>query len=154
MSQIQNIMAKRLITIPSGSTLSQATHLMQERRIRHLPVVTEGGAVLGILSSKNLPIFSELKEMSVDFFMTTDLVFVLNDSSIKEAIYKILENKISCLLVCDKEHNVEGVITTDDLLHYMVTNLDKEPTILNQLTRLFDAPTVSQIAHQLSSAGI
>ena len=98
MSQIQNIMANRLLTIPSGSTLSQATLLMQERRIRHLPVVTESGAVLGILSSKNLPIFSELKEMSVDFFMTTDLIFVLNDSSIKEAIYKISSIHLLILL--------------------------------------------------------
>jgi predicted transcriptional regulator len=63
MTQIQSMMAKNLITIPSGSTVASAQDIFREKRIRHLPVVNQEGHITGLLQSQNLPLSQELKNL-------------------------------------------------------------------------------------------
>jgi acetoin utilization protein AcuB len=153
--QLKDIMSKKLVTVPVGTTLAKSTLIMNEHRIRHLPVTDETDTVIGILSSKDLPMFSEIRDLRVEFFMTAPILSLPESAPLKEAAFKMLENKISSVLVFDENNNATGIITTDDLLWHLVTQLQKESEHSNSVFRkILDIPTIGQIANSLSAAGI
>jgi CBS domain-containing protein len=47
---VANIMSRELCTVEAEAELSDAERLMQERQVRRLPVVSNGGRLVGILS--------------------------------------------------------------------------------------------------------
>lgn len=154
MAQLKDLMTKKLITIQEGANLSEAYEVMQEHRIRHLPVVNSQNDIIGILSSKDLPSFPQIKDINIEFYMTTPIEFVNVELPLKSAVFKMLEKKISCLILTDDKENVAGIITTDDLLWYLVTELDK-PSKERSLTQsILDAETIGKVAHQISLTGI
>lgn len=55
-TQAKTVMSSPLITIDINQTLTDANEIMSEKRIRHL-VVTERGAVVGIISVRDLVIY-------------------------------------------------------------------------------------------------
>jgi acetoin utilization protein AcuB len=152
MLAVKEIMTKKLITISAATPISEAAKLMEEKRIRHLPVVDDNDGIIGILTSKDLPEFPDAKNASVQFYMSTPVFYLNHEVPLKEAIYKILESKISCLLLCDEQNNAVGIVTTDDLLWYLVSKLEKENHSF--VGKILDIPTLGQVAHQLSQYGI
>jgi CBS domain-containing protein len=152
----QNIMTKKLITISVDAKLSEAAAIMRENRIRHLPVTDEKDGIIGVLSSKDLLNFPEIKDIPLGFFMSSPVRYVNQDLPLKQAIYKMLENKISSLIVSDTEGMAVGIITTDDLLWYLVSKLDKDgdSKAVSLLEGLFSKDTVGKVANQLSTMGI
>lgn len=53
---------------------------------------------------------------SVRSIMTTDIVTVLPDTSIVKVSRIMLQKHIRCVLVCDEDRNLKGVITDSDLV--------------------------------------
>ncbi len=154
MTQIQSMMAKNLITIPSGSTVASAQDIFREKRIRHLPVVNQEGHITGLLQSQNLPLSQELKSLPADLFMSSEIFLISDQSTIKEAVYKVLENKTSSLLVHNDSREVVGIITTDDLLFHLTQFLSSEEPTSRTWKQWMDIPTLGQVIHQLSMSGL
>ena len=50
----EEIMSKRLVTIPMDRSMSQAQELMRQKSFRHLPVTDDSGTIIGILSDRDL----------------------------------------------------------------------------------------------------
>lgn len=51
---VKNIMTKNVLTISSTSTPERALKIMEENKIRHLPVIDDRGNYVGILSIRDL----------------------------------------------------------------------------------------------------
>ena len=51
---IRNVMTPQPHAIRAGAPLEEARALMEDRAIRHLPVMNQGGVVVGILSERDL----------------------------------------------------------------------------------------------------
>jgi CBS domain-containing protein len=47
---VKDVMTAKVITITPEKSLREAAHLMHDKRIRRLPVVNEGGQVVGMLT--------------------------------------------------------------------------------------------------------
>jgi CBS domain-containing protein len=47
---VKDVMTAKVITITPDKSLREAAHLMHDKRIRRLPVVNEGGQVVGMLT--------------------------------------------------------------------------------------------------------
>jgi acetoin utilization protein AcuB len=154
MTGLENIMSKALVTIGVDGTLTEAFQLMREHRIRHLPVVDDRDGIVGIFSSKDFPSFVKIKDMSVEFFMSSPVIYVNKEASLKEAINVLLENKVSSLIVADETNKALGIVTTDDLLWYLVKHLDEEHEQRSVARSLLDADTLEKVAYQISMAGI
>jgi len=56
-TQVAEIMTRDLVQIGSEASLEECMAVMGEHRVRHLPV-TEGGEVLGVISSNDLLVLS------------------------------------------------------------------------------------------------
>lgn len=155
--KVQNkyLMTKNLITVPLDMNLQEASRLMKNHNIRHLPVVDENDGIVGILSSKDFPLAGNQAQMIVEFFMSSPAIYVHENSSVKETIYKMLDSKISSVLVADESDDAVGIITTEDLLKYLLTHLENEPVeAKSYLNKVLDMQTLGQMAQQISNAGI
>lgn len=155
MKTIKEVMTPELVSISINSKMAEAAELMMKHRIRHLPVKNENGEVVGILSSKDISIYDRFRRSDVGFFMNSPVLSIEQSATVKTAALKLLENKISCLMVCDSSENVVGIITTDDLLWYLVEKIDHEPkSRLESLAGSRVAEAFGQVANRLSNIGI
>ncbi len=145
-------MTRGLVTFPVGAPLKDAASLMQERRIRHLPIVGQNADIVGVLSdldlAKNLPL-----EISIEKAMSKYVETINQDVSLRSAILKMLEQKLSAVLISNENQEAVGIVTTDDLLWYLAHLLEKE-TERSTLRSLLDIQTLNQVAGQISNAGI
>ncbi|KUO81133.1 MAG: CBS domain-containing protein [Vulcanisaeta sp.] len=64
---VGDVMTKNIIVVETDASLIKAVHIMAKHNIRHLPVVDEGGKVVGIISIRDAAI--TLARLLVDINM-------------------------------------------------------------------------------------
>ncbi len=129
---VKNRMTTEVITLSPDQTLLKAMNIIQQKRIRHLPVV-QGGKVVGIVTeldvrragasdSTSLSIFELnylLDQIKVSSFMTKKVITVSPDEPIETAAKIIYDHKIGALPVVDQNQLV-GLITSSDILETFI----------------------------------
>ena len=113
-------------TIGRDQTLARAHEVMNEHRIRHLPVL-ERGALVGILSQRDLYFVEALDatpaaEVKVEEAMTQDVFEVGKDTPLVEVLSSMLRDKHGCAVVTDGG-KVAGVFSTIDALRVLLDRL-------------------------------
>jgi len=136
------IMSKKLVTVRLDDSVRKAYQIMQDRKIRHLPVSDGTGEIIGILSDRDLQrAMTPKTEISRDFeeavefdesflvkdFMTWPVRTVSRGVLVEEVARRMLQEKVSAFLVMDPGHVASGIITTDDLLKLLIKLLQREP---------------------------
>ncbi len=153
-TQIKDLMTKTLIAVPMGSPVAAAADIMKSNRIRHLPVVDEMDVIVGIISKRDFTLLENLDEIPVEQVMNSPIYYIDQDTPLRSAIFKMLEHKISSLLISDENDDAVGIVTTDDLLGYLVHLLDTNNKERMPFFSLLDTQTLGEVARQLSLAGI
>src|SRR5690349_7133797 len=100
---VSEIMTRGLVTVQEGQSLAAATALLREHSIRHLPVVNRG-CLVGLVTQRDiLRVLGDSRRMPQDILvrdlMTRDVATVTPDTSVREAIRVLLNNKYGCLPV-------------------------------------------------------
>ena len=102
------------VTIKRGSTVADALALMAEYKIGGIPVVDDGGYLVGIVTNRDLR-FEKDHAKRIDEVMTKDNIVTTNQTTDLEAAAQILqEHKIEKLPVVDKDNKLVGLITYKD----------------------------------------
>jgi acetoin utilization protein AcuB len=121
---VGDIMQSRLVTVTSAATLAEAMTLLQQRGIRHLPVVD--GALVGILSDRDLkramgPSGPDggAGAQPVAGIMTRHVVTIGRQAPVEEAARIMLDEKISALPVIEGGRLV-GIVTETDVVGLFV----------------------------------
>jgi acetoin utilization protein AcuB len=141
-------MTEDLLTINQDEFLKSAYKMMHKHAVRHLPVTNDHGHIVGLLSERDLKLAMNKSEVgineiayqfdseeTVQDYMSTSLKVVTYDESITNIAKMMLVEKISSVLVMNEKKLISGIVTTDDLLAYLVTM--SEP----KLDNLFMLPT-------------
>ena len=125
---VKDSMTREIVTLAPDETVGTALALCRERRIRHLPVLSEGRLV-GIVSDRDLrsatPAFGEperaaaLQKVLVEDVMASDVIFALPDDPIEQAANTMRERRIGCLPVVEGEEIV-GILTVSDVMTALV----------------------------------
>ena len=103
------------VTIKRGSTVSDALALMAEYKIGGIPVVDDGGYLVGIVTNRDLRFERDL-DKRIDEVMTKDNIVTTDQATDLEAAAQILqEHKIEKLPVVDKDNRLVGLITYKDI---------------------------------------
>ena len=121
---VSEIMSRELVTISSDKRVSQALQLMQQRQIRHLPVM-EGGRMVGWITSRDLRevlLASMMEKITVADVMIKAPISVTADTGVEEAARLAQEHKIGGMPVLEGDRLV-GVITMLDLIGAFLTLL-------------------------------
>ncbi|MEK0324987.1 MAG: CBS domain-containing protein [Nitrosopumilus sp.] len=128
MPEVRDFMIKDVLTIESTQSVLQAAVLMTERGEGSI-VVIEGGAVKGIVTERDLLFKVTAKhmdsaELKVTEIMSSPLISIDPQASIREATKIMIDNKIRRLAVM-----------TDGALVGMISVWDVTQSILNTIAR-------------------
>jgi acetoin utilization protein AcuB len=140
-----------VVTVRPEVRVGDAAALMRQERIRHLPVVEDGGGLVGIVTDRDLRqvLFDPAilggaappgapEELRVREIMTWGVITVRPGSDVREAAYLMRERKIGALPVVDGGRLV-GILTEDDVLRAVQEFLRGRVTTVRPMG---DAPRV------------
>jgi acetoin utilization protein AcuB len=155
---VKEIMTRSLVSVRWSYSLKKAEELMEEYRIRHLPVMDDEGSIVGILSDRdvkrglnpNRPGFSPTDVVGAH--MSWPALTVSEDTPIVHVVEGMIDEKISAFLVM-RDKNCVGIVTSEDLLRYLATLLRKEDQDLS-LAEVDYEPLIRSVANSLISTGI
>ncbi len=132
MGQIRDIMEKDVITIENDKTAQDAAKIIAEKDISFLVIMNEGKPQ-GVLSESDFvrKVVAEdrkASEIKISEIMSYKFRSVGPNSTIEDAIQKMLNNNIRRLLILDNK-NLVGVITQTDLASYLRDQILVDGTI-------------------------
>ena len=138
---VRDWMTEHLVTLSPEASVAEALTLCRKRRIRHIPILDEGGLV-GIVSDRDLrdasPALGDperartLQEIPVADVMSREVITVDPQDSIENAAQQMYELKIESLPVVSEgavagagstvaEEEVLGIVTSSDVMRALVT---------------------------------
>ena len=132
--QVADVMSRQVLTIESGDSCLEAVGRMHQARVRHLPVVDGDGALVGVVTDRDLRhhLFSPalyrelgkvaldvlLKGVSVGQIMSTPVISVAPDAGLMDAARRMAEDRVGSLPVVEGRR-VVGILTETDLLRHV-----------------------------------
>jgi acetoin utilization protein AcuB len=119
---IRDLMIADPISITASSSIADALELMKANRIRHLPVVSRGGQLEGLVTLADLKqglMPSMVGDVSLKDIMIKDPLTVAPEDDIETAAQIIYKHKIGGLPVVSSGRLV-GIITETDLLRAFI----------------------------------
>jgi len=128
---IEKAMSSTVVTIDADDTLLHATRMMKDNKIKHLPVVDRSGALVGIVTDRDLKKASAsdattlevhellylLDKVTIQSIMSKNVVTVDKGTPLKQAALLMVDKGIGCLPVMDGKQLV-GIATRTDVLRY------------------------------------
>ncbi len=125
---VSKIMVTDVVALDRNASLGIAKDIMDQRRLRHFPVV-EHGNVVGVVSQRDLFRASLasmlgyeertkkafLDNLSIKGIMSDPPITVTADTGISEAACLMVEKRVGCLPVVDGKRLV-GLVTETDFL--------------------------------------
>lgn len=111
----ENGMISNPVTIRKGATVGDALALMAEYKIGGIPVVDEGGYLVGIVTNRDLR-FQRVMSAKIDDVMTKENIITTSRTTDLEAAADILQqHKIEKLPVVDNDNKLVGLLTYKDI---------------------------------------
>ena len=125
-----DIMTRQVITLSPEDTLENIEEGMRRFRLRRLPVVDAEGALLGIVTHRDLLAASSSilsadmdkrndvirKRGRVEMIMHRDVATVDRNESLARVADTMMDNKIGSVVVVDHKKHVLGIITEADFV--------------------------------------
>jgi CBS domain-containing protein len=172
-SDIWWLFSRQTVSITTKETVLNAAVLMKNRNFRHLPILSESGKILGILSvqdiidSLNLTLQASTSaedvkrsmEIPVERIMTGQPVAVEPGDGLKEVIKKFSFYNVGALPVVGMTGVVEGIITLRDLVSLMGTssspmNVPVSEIMSNNVVTLDPASSLAEAVRLMSERRI
>ncbi len=125
----QDIMTSPVLTLSPDSPLTEAWTLMTSRDIRHIPIVSETGLLVGIISDRDILHLPKTLQQGLHSLpdalrdvMTTAVLTATRETPIQEISSVMLRENISALPILDTDHRPVGILTTTDILRALVSH--------------------------------
>ena len=134
MFSIEAIMSTDLITLPPEATVAEARTLMHNNRIHHLPVVEDGGNLVGLVTLTNVLAATDsflrdpdsrihAAEVVVKDIMVTDIATIDERASLRQAALFIEKHQVGCLPIVT-DGVLRGIITDTDFVGVAINLLE------------------------------
>ncbi len=138
MIPIEEVMTTELYTLTVTASVHNARILMDQKKIRHLPIVDRRGRLVGLVSQRDLlaKTPSTLEDMSrrqrieaesslsVADIMTTDVLVVDERESLRDAALAMQAHGHGCLPIVT-DGRLKGIITSADFVQVAINLLEQ-----------------------------
>jgi acetoin utilization protein AcuB len=165
---IEQIMTRNVDTVTEDMKLSQASHIMQQKGRRFMPVVDENNQLLGLLTHAEI-IRAEpsaittlsvgevnylMSKLRVANVMTKQVITCSPDTLVEQAGQKMRDKKVSCLPVVDNGQ-LTGIITGVDIMDFLldITGCNLLESTRIALTLSDDRGTLGHLLDDITALG-
>lgn len=129
---VRDVMTEDVRAVGPKDDVATLRDLLYEHDIRHMPVVDDEGALVGLVTQRDLlrhalieqpdvPTYIEdavLERLQVSELMNTEIETAEPDADIRDAAQQMFENKYGCLPVVSGGRLV-GILTESDFVRLM-----------------------------------
>lgn len=116
----RDLMKTPVLTLTPEHPLSDAKQLMHKKDIRHIPIVSKDGHLIGMVSDRDLlkPADPGIPLAEV---MSHQILTATPQTPIPEIARVMLDHRISCLpILSGKNGQVAGILTVSDILRGLI----------------------------------
>ena len=136
MLTVAEIMTREPYTLGPDDTLASARKLMAEHHIRHIPVLSAEGTLIGVVTQRDILAAGdsrvvnrkgeagEEKYVALSAIMTTPVQTVDENASLRGTAMHLQKNKLGCLPVLRKGKLV-GIITDSDFIAIAINLMEQ-----------------------------
>ena len=123
--KVSDVMTTNLFTVRPEDLVDLATSTMEWRHVRHVPVESAAGELVGLLSTRELLRLQSAETetpdqpIPVSTVMQPNPITIPPDMPLDEAFVRMLESDTGCLLVVARGQ-LQGIVTERDLLEAAV----------------------------------
>jgi len=124
--------SKKIISVDENTTLNKCAEKMLENRIGSLAIALQDD-VSGILTKSDLVKYfatAHLQEKSVGEYMSPYYAWQYSDASVSKIVLKMIDEKISRIVLRDQNENPVGIVTFRDLFNVSL-KLGQEEDVLD-----------------------
>ena len=119
--KVRDMMTRQTVSCGPETNVAQAVQLMWENACGFLPVVGEGGNVIGVLTDRDIAIAlgtreQRASEVRVPDVMPQKLFACTPDDDVHTALKTLRAEGIRRLPVIDREGGLAGVLSIDDVV--------------------------------------
>ena len=143
------------VTIAPNATIGELLAMKQQRKISGIPVVDDRGALVGIITNRDVRFATDMNAKVADL-MTRQIVTVKEGVTRQEAKRLLHKHRIEKLVVTDDDGKCVGLITVNDMEkaadHPLAAKDDKERLLVAAATGIGDAGR--ERAERLIDAGV
>lgn len=130
-----DVMVRDVVVITESTPLKEVTRIFNDRKITGAPVVNEQNELVGVISETDIirksPTIGAWSPSTAGQIMTKPPVSVAPDTSLQRVCELMYNRRIHRVVVADG-HQIDGIITTMDILRAIATLLpnfgDEEST--------------------------
>lgn len=152
---VRNWMTEGCINLGGDTNVLDASETMRRTNVRQFPVISDDGALIGIVSdrdirdampSKYLPgdiISSQqgsLLSLAVKDIMTVDPLVTSPDETVETVAAILLQNRIGSLPVVDDGNRLVGIITEVDVFRYLCATSGVSMSGIQLIFEIEDTP--------------
>ncbi|MBV4419456.1 CBS domain-containing protein [Clostridium tyrobutyricum] len=126
---IGDIMRSDIVRIKDTDILSKALNIMHEHKINGAPVINENGKLVGMIVKADIYRFlmeeGHFDTCPVEWVMSKQVITAHKDEAILSAAKRLRENNIIAIPVVDNDLIVEGIISIEDIIDYIIKKSSK-----------------------------
>ena len=138
--KLADIMSAKVISLDVNAPFSEVARKMKEYDIRHLPIINEGGNLVGLITQRMLyQIRSPRKLIDGEWYydeemlndiilknvMEKDITSLSSDECMGKALIKMASTRCGCIPIVDRNNNLIGIVTRKDVLKSLATIYQK-----------------------------
>lgn len=127
--KVSDWMTRKIVAVHEDDTIARLLEIMQELRIRHLPVVGEDDRLVGMVTQRDLLHASSsflsdresdrnqlIGTAKVGVVMQHEMITASPDDHLAEAGRTLLEAKLGCIPVVEADGKLVGLLTEADFI--------------------------------------
>ena len=120
---VKEAMTKAPVTVTVNETVAEAIYKMDQKKVLRLPVVSEAGLAVGIITKFDIKAKqAELAELNTELPGTCPVsklakpaVSINENKNVADAYNMLNDEDVKSLVVTDNSHKVVGMITKNDI---------------------------------------
>lgn len=131
---VGNWMSKTPVTVTTDTSMMRASKALKDKHIRTLCVVDDKGALLGVVTDRDIKeaspskattldvheLYYLLSEIKLKDIMTKKVVTIKKGETVERAAQLMLEHNFGGLPVVDEDNKVVGMVTDSDVFKVLV----------------------------------
>lgn len=129
------IMTTPVTTLALNTSIVEAWKLFRDTRFRYVPVLSETGKLVGIVSDRGLlryaattgnippyPVNSPQASTTIESLTKMKVITATPDTRIREIARLLIDKGMGCMPIMDRYDNLVGIITRSDILRTVVNH--------------------------------